>query len=280
MISEADFHRIKGILRGLDDKKDKVYKLKLYEAIAPDIDNFYFAYGPTTAFLGASSAIWGPLVRDIFSSFQFDLPNQYHLYLYSTTGGGTLGVTSVGKLSGLEGGTFYGTQGAYPSSDVHFHFKNLYPKVTFGGATFDYNFKGISPSYIASNERVQKLLNIVGVDFIVFHNYFLDTQDNPLAALDSLTSLGFVPFEVRETFRFKPRFPKHYHVQVLRNTNSYGKAYIARSVQTINPKENMLNGNILDLGIGWPLSKTLQKKRLDTAAKDRFSVRRFSVSSC
>ena len=244
-------------------------RLRLFEALAPEIDNYYLFDGPSLVMINAPVMDWGPLTLNIYNTLQFYLPDRYQLFLYSTKGeGGMLTISPVGKNSELEGGLFYGLQGAYPAIDVNFYFKALYPPLRISEIIFDYNYygseiifdynyKGIGLDYIISNKNEKKLFNIIGLDYIIFHKYYLNGLPSPSDTLDSLKSLGFVPIELPESFTFSPRFDKNLKMYVLQNPQSYGKAYIAKWARMIKPEENWMNLDFFHLPRHWPRSEAL-----------------------
>ena len=114
------YYRINNIL------EKNTNRLRLFEALAPEIDNFYMNYGPMNVLVGASIPSWGPLVVDTNNAVQFYLPDSYNLIAYTSDSTAST-LLPVGKNSELSGGLFYGIGPAYPSIDVNFHLKSLYP---------------------------------------------------------------------------------------------------------------------------------------------------------
>jgi len=114
------YDKIKGII------KNNPGRMQLFEAIAPEIDNFYLNYGPMNLVIGASVPYFGPLVVDTYSTAQFYLPDQYNLIAYTTSDNCT-SFLPRGKNAELSAGLFYGLGPAYPAMEVNFHLNRLYP---------------------------------------------------------------------------------------------------------------------------------------------------------
>jgi hypothetical protein len=79
----------------------------------------------------------------------------------------------------------------------------------------------------------------------------------PSEKMKGLLSMGLVPFDLPESYKVAPKFPDHYGIHVLKNPESYGKAYIAKWVKTIKPDDNDFNKSIFELGMTWPKSDEL-----------------------
>jgi hypothetical protein len=118
------------------------------------------------------------------------------------------------------------------------------------------------------------LLNIYGVDFVSFFQYYLDQKMNPdqnPQVLQDLHSQGFEEFKFPESYRASLKFPKMRQMRVFTNPQSYGRAYVAKWVKVIRPEDNLANEGILSLGKLWPRSKVLAKnfeKHMSSLPKD------------
>lgn len=247
-------------VKNQNDRQLVTHKLDLLDAIAPAVDNFYLNDGPTEAHFGAALWDYGILALDPNNAFQFYLPDKYQLSAYLSTeeGGGLQGMFPLGKNSGLAGVVFYGVQGGYPSIDVNFYFKALYsPLRAKEGMIYDYNFKGLGINDIISIKNEKKLLNITGVDYLIFQNYIFNSLPSPAETWRSLLAMGFEPVSLPESSKIPVRYGEPYGMKALRNPQSYGRAYVARWVETIKPEESMFNRNILELPRHWPLSDEL-----------------------
>ncbi|SVB88525.1 uncharacterized protein METZ01_LOCUS241379, partial [marine metagenome] len=80
---------------------------------------------------------------------------------------------------------------------------------------------------------------------------------SPDEKMKKLRSMGLVPFDLPESYRFAPRFPEYYGSYVFKNPESYGKAYLAKWVKSIKPSENHFNKSVFELGLSWPRSPEL-----------------------
>ncbi|MBU0477567.1 YfhO family protein [bacterium] len=278
------YKKIKNIL-----DKNYTNQLQLFEAIAPEIDNFYMNYGPIQIVIGASPAAWAPLIVDTYNAVQFYLPDKYNL-IVNTSGSTQSTLLPVGKNSELSAGLFYGLGPAFPSIDVSFHLKSLYPDLLANrhpGETayhcwpielkhlISKNFsdtlgrpkmkdvKKLTPMALKNMPDIKKLLNIYGVDYVMYLKYYLRMSEKEhigpgaLFDVDNLKKMGFIPLRLPESYRFTPRFNEHYEMGVLENTQSYGKAYIARWVKVIKPSENLVNLKKYSYFNKWPLSEDL-----------------------
>ena len=154
----------------------------------------------------ADPMIWSPLPEDAHNTLLFFLPDRYQLMLNASKS------TSVvtfprGKISDLAGGPSYGAAAAYASADVNFYFKSIYGSANAKDWFEDYNFLGISLQRIESKQKVRKILNIIGIDYIIFSkSYFNDESrvqwsDN-FEPLGSLSALGYIPFNTPDSLRF------------------------------------------------------------------------------
>ena len=266
-ILEKDYNKYSALLSKGEGLVDKPSKLEFFKSIAPAMDNFYLFDGPSMVMINTSAVDWGPMNKDIYNSMQFHLPDEYQLYVYASGSAGVVTLSPVGKKSGLEGAVFYGVQGAYPSINVNFYFMSIYPPRTVGGMIYDFNYKGIGLDYLSSSPKVKKLLNIVGLDYLIYHRYYLDTLISPDKNLETLKSQGFSFFNLPDSFTFAPRFGILLEMFALQNPQSYGKAYVAKWVRFIDPKENHLNASYFDLPRHWPRSEKLLKNFQENIAK-------------
>ena len=117
--------------------------------------------------------------------------------------------------------------------------------------------QGLKLDRIASDEtNVKKLMNIYGIDYVIFHKYYLDRL--PPDTLNKLESKGFIPVKLPESFTFSPRYAEAYKMYVYKNPQSYGKAYIARQVRTHKPDFNLANSEEFSYFKKWPYQKVLE----------------------
>lgn len=261
-----DFGKSREILKQIksadqrpENRSERItHKLDLFSKIAPEIDDYYPKKGKLILF---TDAIWdlGVLSMDSSStSFaQFYLPDKYQLsaYLSSESSSGLAGVLPLGKNSELSGVAFYGIQQAYPLIDINFYFKAIYSSLRSKiGMIVDYNFKGLGINDFVSIKNEKKLFNVMGVDYIFFHNHVFNQLPSPSETWQSLLSMGLEPVSFPETYKLSD---DRYNAVVFKNPESYGKAYVARWVKTIAPEENIFNQNIFDLPRHWPLSEEL-----------------------
>jgi hypothetical protein len=79
----------------------------------------------------------------------------------------------------------------------------------------------------------------------------------PSEKMKGLLSMGLTPFELPKSYKIAPRYLDHYGTHVLKNPESYGKAFIAKWVKFIKPEENHFNKTIFELGMKWPKSREL-----------------------
>lgn len=268
---ESEKNQTSQALKGLFGGRDRVFnekvlqknnKLALYEHIAPEIDKFNLA-GDMRYYIEASSIDWGPLPFDSHNSFQFYLPDKYQLYGFYTDIEFEQGrLFPVGKNSEVMGQGLYAVGGAYPSIDVNFYLKGIHPSLKKLGSTddvLDYTFRQLTFDSLMT-ENHKKLINIIGMDYISFPNYAFNRLPSSSATWQSLLSMGFIPVEGES--HFAPRFggpSDPYRINFFQNTRSYGKAYIAKWVRTIEPGENMFNRRVVDLPRHWPVSDELVK---------------------
>ena len=234
-------------------------KIQRLEAIAPYLDNYYFFRGKSHVGVGASTVYYGPLAYGVYNGFQFHLPDRYQL-LIQYLGGSVASTLPVGKNSEISAGLFYGLGPAYPSIDVNSHLRGLYHD-SLGhfkrSSGYDYNIQPMELKNIKLKSNVKKLMNIYGVDFIYFHDYYLTSLPSPQNTLNFLQAKGFKAYQLPDSFTFAPRFGNAYDFHIFENPQSYGKAYIARWVQAIDPSENLARKSISELSRTWPRSKLL-----------------------
>ena len=120
--------------------------------------------------------------------------------------------------------------------------------------------------FIRPDPLIRKLLNIYGVDFVSFTRSYLSEKMAPYQnpqVFEDLHSQGFVEFEFPPSYRASIKFCKQYQARVFTNPQSYGRAYIARWVKVIHPKDNLANEGILSLGRSWPRSSKVLTKNFD-----------------
>jgi len=79
----------------------------------------------------------------------------------------------------------------------------------------------------------------------------------PSEKMEGLLSMGLIPFDLPKSYKIAPRFPDRYGTHVLKNPESYGKAFIAKWVKTIKPNDNHFNKSIFELGVKWTRSREL-----------------------
>ena len=181
--------------------------MEFFNEIAPEMDNFYYLDEPSTVIrMTAGTPYYGPLSYNINNIPQFYFPDEYQLFLVVNL---DVNATSmpVGKKSELLAGMVLGAGPAYPSIDVAFHLRNLFYKSLDikAGRGRDFNTSGVRLEQILENPDGKKILNILGIDFLVFPKYYL-TQlppksvyfPNPIITfsekMKGLLSMGFIPF--------------------------------------------------------------------------------------
>ena len=256
--------------------KSSEKKLEFFNEIAPERDNFYFLDEPSTNILIDSFVFnHGALTYNINNIPQFYFPDEYQLFLFLNL----MGTKSmpVGKKSEITAGMWFGEGPGYPSIDVAFHLGSLFYKTKsvmdkiagfiydLDNPSIDWPHYGVDIDQILENPRAKKILNILGIDFLVFpKTYFNHVHalkvGNPAHTLGKtklLIDKGLIPFDLPKSYKFTPRFFDFYGTQVLKNPESYGKAYIAKWVKTIKPNENDFNRSIFELGMSWPKSREL-----------------------
>ena len=250
--------------------------MDFFNEIAPERDNFYYLDEPSTRILMHTQiAYHGGLTYNINNIPQFYFPDEYQLFLFlGLLGDGNF--MPIGKKSELTAGMWFGIGPGYPSIDVDFHLESLFykpeelkdienPAVN----SFDWHLYGVEFDQLLENPNGKKILNILGIDFLVFHKSYLKNvppssfyfpnpkMPTPSEKMEGLLSMGLVPFDLPESYKIAPKFPDHYGIHVLKNPESYGKAYIAKWVKTIKPEDNDFNKSIFELGMTWPKSDEL-----------------------
>ena len=244
--------------------------IEFFNEIAPEIDNFYYLDEPSTAIqMDTKTNYHGPLTYNINNIPQFYFPDEYQLFFVVNSDGNVTSMP-VGKKSEVKAGMHKGAGPGYPSIDVTFHLRNLFYKsldIVAGGG-WDFNDSGVRLEQVLGNPDGKKMLNILGVDFLVFPKYYL-TQlppksvyfPNPKITFSEkrkgLLSMGLIPFDLPKSYKVAPRFPDRYGILVFKNPESYGKAFMAKWVKTIKPNDNYFNKNIFELGMTWPVSREL-----------------------
>lgn len=246
-------------MKSRSEAERNAYRLDLFSTIAPAVDTFYLNYGPSWVLIGASPVDWGPLAVDVYRGMQYYLPDKFQLF--SSLGGGPgIEMISVGKNSDLVG-ALYSASFGYPAISVSFHLRSLYydslNKIGARNKGYDYNNRGLELEQITANKNAKKLLNIIGIDHLIFFDSYLKAQPSFELTLDALKSMGLVPVTLPESSRFTPRFSASYQVHVFANPQSYGKAYIAQWVKMMRAEENMLNRDFFHLPERWAQSKEL-----------------------
>ena len=188
----------------------------------------------------------------------------------------------MGKNHEIAGTAFYGASVGYPSKNIYFHIRSIYNKAHSypGGSVshlsenvipgafeyYDFYIKNMGMNFIRPDPLVRKLLNIYGVDFVSFTRSYLSEKMGPFMnpqVFEDLHSQGFVEFEFPPSYRASIKFGKQYQSRVFTNPQSYGRAYIARWVKVIHPKDNLANEGILSLGRSWPRSSKVLTKNFD-----------------
>ena len=248
--------------------------MEFFNEIAPEVDNFYYLGEPSMVIrMAAGTAYHGPLAYNINNIPQFYFPDEYQLFLFFNNDG-SLTSMPVGKKSELIAGMNFGSGPAFPSIDITFHLRNLFYKsldiVKAGGC--DYYCTGLRLEQILDNPDGKKILNILGIDFLVFPKYYLIQLppkvdkyrvyfSKPKTTFSEkrkgLLSMGLIPFDLPKSYKTAPRFPERYGMLVFKNPESYGKAFMAKWVKTIKPNDNYFNKNIFELGMVWPGSRKL-----------------------
>lgn len=250
--------------------------MEFFNEIAPERDNFYYLDDPTNIIMHTPDSYHGPLKYNINNIPLFYLPDEYQLFIFLSPfdNGSSM---SVGKKSVFKAGMYFGLGPTYPSINVGFHLESLFYKPgeikgdNPSQLGLDWTVYGVEFDHILENPNGKKILDILGVDFLVFQKSFLNNvpsssfyfpnpkMPTPSEKMEGFLSMGLIPFDLPESYKTAPRFPDHYGVHVLKNPESYGKAFLAKWVKTIKPNENYFNKNIFELGMNWPRSRKLQK---------------------
>ena len=254
-------------------------KLAYFDVAAPAIDNFYLRDDNPFAIptVGVSFARLAPIQHLTYGSFQYYLPDEYLFFMHSNQ---ETSVIPIGKNHEI-GGNDYGGNVGYPSKNIYFHIRSIYNKAHsypggfvagfvdsggFGLEYFDFWAKNINMNFIRPDPLIRKLLNIYGVDFVSFTRSYLSEKMAPFEnpqVFEDLHSQGFVEFKFPPSYRASIKFGKQYQSRVFTNPQSYGRAYIARWVKVIHPKDNLANEGILSLGRSWPRSSKVLTKNFD-----------------
>jgi hypothetical protein len=182
---------------------------------------------------------------------------------------------SVGKKSVFKAGMFFGLGPTYPSINVNFHLESLFYKHgeikgdNPSQLGLDWTVYGVEFDHILENPNGKKILDILGIDFLVFQKSALNNvtsssfnfpspkMPTPSDKMEGFLSMGLTPLDLPESYKTIPRFPDYYGIHVLKNPESYGKAYIAKWVKNIRPNDNDFNKSIWELGMKWPKSDEL-----------------------
>ena len=262
-------------------------KLAYFEAAAPTIDNFYLREDNpfTVPIFGVGAHRLAPLQHLTYSSYLYYLRDDYLFHINSSPQTGGL-VLPIGKTHEFTGPSFYSAGPTYPSKNITFHiraiFKKAHDNVMFSTGSvipevreqMDFYILGMNMKFVRPDPFIRKLLNIYGVDFLSFPQYYLDQKmkqyENP-SVLEDLGSQGFVEFKFPESYRASNKFPQQFQMRVFTNPKSYGRAYIARWVKVIRPEESLANENLQSLGKLWPRSKKLTEnfeKHMSSVPKD------------
>jgi hypothetical protein len=243
--------------------------MEFFNEIAPEMDNFYYLDEPSTdTRMAAGTPYYGPLSYNINNIPQFYFPDEYQLFLVVDIDGNSKSIP-VGKKSELKAGMQNSAGPAYPSIDATFHLRNLFYKSLdmVEGGNLDFAHSGMRLEQILENPDGKKILNILGIDFLVFPKYHLTHLlpksvyfPNPKTTFSGkvkgLLSMGLIPFDLPKSYKIAPRFPDRYGILVFKNPESYGKAFMAKWVKTTKPNDNYFNKNIFELGMVWPGSQT------------------------
>jgi hypothetical protein len=234
-------------------------KQELFEFIAPTLDNYYLDYGPSVNMLGANTAYFTTLSFGMWNALQYHLPDSYQL-LAMYGGGSQTSLLPLGKNSELSGGLFYSAGSLYPGVSTNFHLRALRPdslKVLKGSGGYDYMAQPLGPDMVLKTKNFKKLFNIYGINYLIFHNYVIDASPDKSKIQDGLIEMGFEPWKTPKAYHFEPRYPNVYSLNVFRNPQSYGKAYIANWIRTIKPSENLARRSVWELPKAWPQSQEL-----------------------
>ena len=235
--------------------KSKDRNIEFFRKIAPELDNFYLFDQYSKVLLGFSSAYYGPLAYTPNDIFQYYLPDEYQLYL-NLQPDSSIRSHPVGKNSEVTANMFYGLGPGYPTIDINFHLRSLFYgslERYYDTGWFDYGATGVTLDMILLNDNVNKILNILGIDFLSLSKNWLSSLSSPEDKLEALNLMGLVPYELPSSYKY----PDNHGVYVFKNSASYGKAFIAKWTKVINSNENDFNKSIFDLKLSWPKSPQL-----------------------
>ncbi len=233
--------------------------VEFYNAIAPERDNFYLSDTTgTQIFFNTHPAYSGPLQYAHNNTIQYYFEDGYQRYLFSTDSNRVDVTSPIGKKAGITTGMYCVGPG-FPSIDISFHLRSLFHNSLeiFKKTNRDYNGSGLDLNQILSNKSSKKLLNILGIDFLLFTKGYLNSLPFPEEKMEQIHSIGLTPFYLPESFKLPLKYPEEYSSHVFKNSESYGTAYVAKWVKTIKPNENFFNKDILELGFSWPRSPIL-----------------------
>ena len=255
---EEYYKKINAILENNTDQQ------QIFETIAPEVDNFYWNHNKYHVPIREQLAYYAPLPIDVNNIVQFYLPDRYNLIAVLSTVN-TPKILPVGKNSELLAGYMYGAAHGYPSIDINFHLNSLFPDSFLEANIDNHVFKNFSLSLnlFSSNKKAKKLCNIYGIDYLVYQKHDLMTSllDVPkVDPIESIKSMGFVPYNLPESYLFSARHPfwqEYFMLEVFQNPSSYGKAYIAKWVQVITPNDNLVNIENIGYSDKWPSAKIL-----------------------
>lgn len=238
-------------------------KLEFFETMAPEIDNFYLSDGRTWMWLDSHPVYGGPLTSEGSSGMQYYLPDKYQLFVYLESNETSM-MLPVGKNSELIGPPFFAAGISFPSINVGFHLRRLHHDYSrdFEVVSADYQTRRLQAEQITAAKSVKKLMNILGVDHLLFFDSYLMSRPSPSRILDDLKSMGWISVVLPESSKFDAssgRYGVRHQVHVFKNPQSYGRAYIAKWVKTIKPEENILNLDLFHLPgrFAWSRSREL-----------------------
>jgi hypothetical protein len=238
--------------------------LEHYERVAPLIDKFYLDKSYWRADRSPAYSV-APLVLNYYGASQYYLPNKYSLYFYGENQSGAWYpyIRPSGKNADINSyptSTLASYSRHFPSINVYFHLLYIYNKPTSDITWENWKYK---PTHIEDYpfptrtllDKIpfdkmlnRKLMNIIGLD------YFLYRKEGYPHLEDKLKVAGFIPTNLAESVR----------VKILKNPDSYGRAYIADWVKTIKPEEDFKNRyGPLNIKTEWPWDFSLQKNFLN-----------------